>query len=116
MRKTTVAVFLAGLAFAMIGCEQLASLQNPSSRIFGGWQKIEMSFPGDEIYYFSERVITVNGIEEGTYRFEGNSQLEVTLQGNSSVYEIEFVGDSKMVWYLKTDKGRDRVSEWVRAQ
>jgi hypothetical protein len=116
MRRCTSLVFLFFLVSATIGCEQLASLQNSSSRISGPWQKMEMSFPGDDIYDFSDRIITVNGIEEGTYRFEGRSQLEVTLRGSSSVYEVEFVNDSKMIWYRKTSKGRDRVSEWVKAE
>ena len=116
MKHKRMVVVLAVLAAVTVGCERLAALQNPNTRISGGWQKIEMSFPGADIYDFSERVISINGIEEGTYRFQGNSRLEVVLHGRSSVYEIEFVSDSKMIWYRKTSKGRDRVFEWVKAE
>ncbi|RLE25229.1 MAG: hypothetical protein DRJ65_08275 [Acidobacteria bacterium] len=116
MKTKRVVLVVVALAVITVGCEQLASLQNSNVRISGEWQKIEMSFPGDDVYDFSERVIRLNGFEEGTYRFESNSELEVTLRGQSSVYEIEFVGDSKMIWYRRTPKGRDRISEWVRAE
>ena len=116
MRTKRVVFILVAMAVITIGCEQLASLQNSNVRISGEWQKIEMSFPGDDVYDFSERVISVNGYEEGTYRFESNSELEVILHGRSSVYEVEFVEDSKMIWYRRTPKGRDRVSDWVRAE
>ncbi len=115
MKVMRVVFVVVGLAVT-VGCEQLASLQNSNVRISGGWKKIEMSFPGDDVYDFSERVIRVNGFEEGTYHFESNSELKVLLQGRSGVYEVEFVGDSKMIWYRKTPKGRDRVFEWVRAE
>jgi hypothetical protein len=107
---------LVALAVTTVGCEQLANLQNSNVRISGGWQKIEMSFPGDDVYDFSERVIRINGLEEGTYRFESNSELEVILHGRQTVYEVEFIDDSKMIWYRRTPKGRDRVSEWVKAE
>ena len=116
MKTKRMVFILVALAVITVGCEQLANLQNSNVRISGGWQKIEMSFPGDDIYDFSERVIRINGFEEGTYRFESNSELEVILHGRVSVYEVEFVGDSKMTWYRRTPKGRDRVSEWVRAE
>ncbi len=116
MKHTRMMLVLVALVAVMVGCERLASLQNSNVRIAGEWQKIEMSFPGDDVYDFSDRVITVNGIEEGTYRFESNSMLEVVLDGRVSVYEVEFVDSSKMTWYRKTSKGRDRVSEWVKVK
>ncbi len=116
MKRTRMILVLVTLVVVMVGCEQLVDLQNSNVRIEGDWQKIEMSFPGDNIYDFSDRMITVNGIEEGTYRFESNSMLEVVLNGRESIYEVEFVGNSKMIWYRKTAKGRDRVSEWVKAK
>ena len=114
MKKTAVVLVAITLAVVTVSCERLAALQNSNVRIAGEWQKIEMSFPGDDIYEFAERVISVNGIEDGTYRFESNSMLEVTFRGQLSVYEVEFVDNSKMIWYRKTSKGRDRASEWVR--
>ncbi len=116
MKHKRMILVLVALVAVTVGCEQLASLQNSNVRISGEWQKIEMSFPGDDVYDFSERVISVNGFEEGTYRFESNSEVEVILHGQVSVYEVEFVGDSKMTWYRRTPKGRDRVSEWVKAE
>lgn len=114
MKQLRSAVILALLLAAMIGCEKLASLQNSKMRIAGEWQKIQMSLPGDDVYDFSERLISINGIEQGSYRFERNSVIEVTLNGDPKIYELEFVDDSKMIWYRKTSKGRDRAHEWVR--
>ena len=114
MSRMRAVLVLTSLCMALSGCERLASLENSKMRISGEWQRIEMSFPGDDVYDFSERVISINGIEEGAYRFESNSVVEVTLHGQLSVYEIEFVDDSNMVWYRKTTKGRDRASEWVK--
>ncbi len=116
MKHTRMILVLTVLAVMTVGCEQLANLQNSNMRITGEWQKIEMSFPGDSVYEFSERVITINGIEEGTYRFESNSMLEVILDDRESVYEVEFIDDKKMIWYRKTAKGRDRVSEWIKVK
>lgn len=116
MRRLRSLFVVASIIITITGCDRLASLQNPNVRIAGEWQKIQMSFPSDDVYDFSDKVITVGGIEQGTYRFESNSMLEVTLNGSRNVYEIEFVDDSNMVWYRKTSKGRDRVSEWVRAK
>lgn len=116
MKKTAAVWVVIILAVVTVGCERLAALQNSNVRIAGEWQKIQMSFPGDDVYEFSDRVISVNGIEEGTYRFESNSMLEVTLHGQLLVYEVEFVDGSKMIWYRTTSKGRDRVSEWVRTK
>lgn len=114
MKKTAVFLIVIFSVVVTVGCERLAALQNTNVRITGDWQKIEMSFPGDDVYGFSDRVISINGIEEGTYRFESNSVLEVTLRGQLVVYEVEFTGNSKMTWYRKTSKGRERASEWVR--
>ncbi len=114
MKHSRMMLVLVAMVAVTVGCERLASLQNSNVRIAGEWQKIDMSFPGDDIYDFSDRVITVNGIEDGTYRFESNTMLEVTLKGRRQLVEVEFIDDSKMIWYRKTPKGRDRVSEWVK--
>ncbi|RLE33388.1 MAG: hypothetical protein DRJ61_07370 [Acidobacteria bacterium] len=116
MKHKRMMLVLVALVAVTVGCERLKALQNSNMRIAGEWQKIEMSFPGDKVYDFSDRIITLDGIEEGTYRFESNSMLEVVLNGRESVYEVEFVGSSKMIWYRKTAKGRDRVYEWVKAK
>lgn len=116
MKQKSVVFVLTVLAMVTVGCERLAALQNSNVRISGQWQKIEMSFPSADVYDFSDRVIAVNGIEEGTYRFESNTVLEVMLDGHSAVYEVEFVDDTTMIWYRNTSKGRDRVSEWRRAE
>lgn len=116
MKHTRMILVLVALVVMTAGCEKLANLQNSNMRITGEWQKIEMSFPGEHVYEFSERVITIDGIEEGTYRFESNSMLEVILDDRESLYEVEFIDDKKMIWYRKTAKGRDRVYEWVKAK
>ena len=116
MKHTRMMLVLVALVVVTVGCERLKALQNSNVRIAGEWQKIEMSFPSDDIYDFSDRVITVNGIEEGTYRFESNSMLEVVLDKQVLVYEVEFVDSSKMIWYRKTSKGRDRISEWIKTK
>lgn len=116
MNKTAAVLVVIALVVVTVGCERLAALQNSNVRISGEWQKIEMSFAGDDVFDFADRVISINGIEEGTYRFESNSVLEVTLRGQLAVYEVDFIEHSKMIWYRKTSKGRERASEWVRTK
>ncbi len=113
MRRYVASVVLV-LAVVTCGCEWLGSLQNPEIRIAGEWQRIEMSFPGADVYDFDDRVIRINGLERGTYRFATPEEIEVTLDDVPKKYEIEFVGDSTMIWYRTTPKGRDRVFEWRR--
>lgn len=110
-------VWLMVAVFGVSGCDQLAKLENPDVRIAGEWHRIEMSFPGDEVYDFMDRVIAIDGVEAGTYRFESSSTAEVVLGGERQIYEIEYSeNDSKMIWYRPSSNGRIKAMEWVRAE
>jgi len=113
MKKLIILAAMAGLGF--LAYQQLATLRDTRTQIMGSWQRIEMSFPSDPIWDFSEGIIRIDGLEHGTYVFRGHTQLEVVTGGKKNLYSIEFPDDSTMVWYRKNGATRDRVAEFKRA-
>ena len=106
-----------GLLVLCSGCERLASLQDTRTQITGDWHRIEMSFPSDEVWNFTDGVISVDELEHGSYVFRGHSRIEVVFDGNPDDYRIAFPDDATMVWYRKMENGsEDRAMEFQRVK
>lgn len=108
---------LACLALLVLcsGCEKLALLQDTRTQITGDWHRIEMSLPSDEIWNFAEGVISVDGLEHGSYVFRGHSRIEVVFDGETDDFRIAFPDDGTMVWYRKLEDGAEqRAMEFKR--
>jgi len=108
MKRWTLACF--ALLVLLSGCEKLASLQDTRTQITGGWHRIEMSFPSDEIWYFSDGVIRLDNLERGSYVFRGHSRIEVVFDETPDDYRIAFPDDATMVWYRKMKNGSEQRS------
>lgn len=113
-----LALLMLILAALTSGCDrvkELAQLENNRTRISGDWHRIEMSLPGDDTYRFTQGVIYRNEIEVGSYVFETNELVEVTLDGSPSEYHLEFSGDPEtMTWSRDTPAGRQVAVTWTR--
>ena len=59
--------------------DRIALLNNNNFRMEGDWYRVEMNFKGSDVYNFSERLITRNGMVCGSYELRSNTGLEVTL-------------------------------------
>lgn len=104
-----------GLLVLLSSCDKLASLQGGRTQITGGWHRIEMSFPSDEIWYFADGVIRVDDMEHGSYVFRGYSRIEVVFDETPDAYRIAFPDDATMVWYRKMKDGsEERAAEFKR--
>jgi hypothetical protein len=90
--------------------DRLAGLSNNNLRIQGDWYLMEMDFKGVVPYTFSEKFITRDGIEWGSYELRTNTRLEVTVGTEMTEYELSFPDDQNMVWSVEVD------GKWVRAE
>jgi hypothetical protein len=105
------------LAAVTVGCDRiqdLTRLENNRTRITGNWHRVVMSLPGDDDYAFSNEVIYRNEVECGSYIFETNTLLEVTLDGTTTQYHVEFTDDETMTWSRDTPAGRQVAVTWKR--
>ena len=81
---------------------KIALLANNNVRIQGGWYRIEVEFKGADRYIFSERIITLNNDEWGSYELRKNTELEVMVRGQLSTYHLEFPDEDNMVWSVES--------------
>jgi hypothetical protein len=110
-------LLLALVVVAKLAWEQrdrIASLTNNNFRIQGDWYQVELNSKGEDLYNFSNRLITRNGIEWGSYELRKNTRLEVTAADQFSVYHLDFPDDDTMVWSLEVDGRLATVLTWRR--
>jgi len=116
MKKTIVPGLFVVTLMSLVACKALADFGNNRTEIMGEWQKIEMSFPGQEVYEFSGGLIRVDGVERGSYTFRGHTKIEVTFDELRSYYKVDFPDDKTMIWFKTGDDGeKERVAEFRRA-
>lgn len=110
-------LLLALVVVAKLAWEQrdrIAVLSNNNFRIQGDWYRVEMGYQGEDLYNFSNRIITRNGIEWGSYELRKNTRLEVSAADRFSVYHLEFPDDETMVWSAEVDGRLAPVLTWSR--
>jgi len=117
MRRTIVLGIIVVTVLSLSACKALADFGNNRTEIVGRWQKIEMSFPGQEVFEFSDGLILVDGVERGSYTFRGHTKIEVTMDEFRSLYRVDFPDDGTMIWYKTGEDGeKERVAKFQRAK
>jgi hypothetical protein len=94
--------------------DRIAVLSNNSFLIQGDWHPVEMGFKGDDLYEISERIITKNGLEWGSYELRTNTRLEVMTRGTVATYRLEFPDEDTMVWWREVDGKEVPAYRWKR--
>ena len=77
---------------------RIASLQNSNLLVQGTWYEYTMNRKGFEPYHFSERFITKDGIEWGSYKLRSNEEIEVMVGRELTTYHLSFPDEDNMVW------------------
>jgi hypothetical protein len=113
LRRLIILAALAGLGYFLWGERaKIAGLSNNHLRIQGTWYRVELDRKGVTPYYFSERIITVNDSEWGSYELLKNSEIEVTVGNEFTVYQLSFPDDENMVWSMEIDGKMTPVMRW----
>lgn len=113
LKRLIILAALAGFGYYLWGQRaQLAGLSNNNLKIQGTWYQVEMDRKGLTPYYFSERIITANDTEWGSYELRRNTELEVMVGDELTVYHLSFPDEENMVWSLEIDGKMTPVMRW----
>ena len=84
---------------------RIAAITNPHLRVQGTWYLVDMDVDrkGLTPYYFSERIITVNDSEWGSYELRKSDEIEVMTGDDLATYRLEFPDESDMIWLADDD-------------
>ena len=110
VRLATAWVMLVGIA----GCDQLNLFENNRTLFQGDWHLVEMSVRNEESYLFDKGVIYSDDLEIGSYVFESNDRVEVSLDGSTTMYTLVFPNKDTMEWYVTRETGLRKAKEWRR--
>jgi len=115
LNRLVIIAILVGGGYLLWGeRHRIASIQNNSLRIQGDWYKYEMNRKGFEAYHFSERFITADGVEWGSYRIRSNEEIEVTVGSQLTHYHLSIPDEDNMVWSLEVKGELKPVQRWRR--
>jgi hypothetical protein len=118
VRRIIVLAAVAALAFIIYSNRQqiarLAGLESNETRISGDWYEVRGGFKEDDLYTFSEELISRNGEPVGQYHFRSYSELEVTLDDRTELYTVDFPTDDDMRWYQEVKGERVLRLHWGR--
>jgi uncharacterized protein YxeA len=104
LKQLVTLLVLAGAAYYVWNQrDRIAGLTNNNLKIQGTWYQVEMNRKGLTPYQFSERIITANDSEWGSYRLYKNTELEVTVGDEVTLYELSFPDEENMVWSVEVD-------------
>ena len=114
--KRLVFVLVLALVVAVLWDQRgkIALLSNHSLKILGDWYQLELERKGVTQYTFSERIITRNGTEWGSYKLRSNTKLEVMVADRMTEYELSFPDDENMVWSVMIDDKLVPSIKWRR--
>ena len=114
--KRLIWLLVLGIAATLLWDQRgrIASLSNNNFRIEGDWHLVEMNFKSDDVYNFSDLIITKNGTEWGSYELRTNTRLEVLTGDQLGVYELSFPDDDNMVWSVEVDGRLVPSKRWRR--
>ena len=102
--KRLIILLLLGIGITLVWDQRdkIALLANNNLRIQGDWYRMDGELKGSDRYRFSERIITLNGDEWGSYELRKNTELEIMSRGELRVYHLEFPDDDNMVWSIRS--------------
>ncbi len=104
LKQLVVLLVLAGGAYFVWNQRyRVAELANNNFKIQGTWYQVEYDRKGLTAYHFDERFITVNGTEWGSYSLYRNTELEVMVGDELTLYHLSFPDDENMLWSVEED-------------
>jgi len=104
LRRLVILLALTGAAYYLWNQrDRIAGLANNNLKIQGTWYQVEMDRKGLTPYEFSERIITANGTEWGSYMIYKNTELEVMVGNELTLYHLSFPDDGSMVWSIESE-------------
>lgn len=113
LKRIVLLAALAALAYYLWGQRaQIAKLSNNNLKIQGTWYQVEMNRKGLTPYHFSERIITANDTEWGSYELRKNTELEVMAGNDLTLYHLSFPDDETMVWSMVVDGKMTPIMRW----
>ena len=113
LKKLVLLLVLAGAAYLLWGQRyRIAELSNNNFKIQGTWYQVEMNRKGLTPYHFSEVIITSQGTEWGSYKLYRNTDLEVTVANEATLYHLSFPDDENMIWSVEVDGKLTPVLRW----
>lgn len=113
--RLVIIALLVGAGYLLWGQrDRIASIQNNNLRIQGTWYKYEMNRKGFEAYHFSERIITIDGSEYGSYKLRSNEVIEVMIGSELNTYHLSIPNEDNMVWSIEVKRELKAVQRWQR--
>lgn len=113
LKRLVLLLIIAGAAYMLWGQRhKIASLQNNKLRIQGTWYQVELEWKGLTPYHFSERIITANDSEWGSYEMPKNTVIEVMTADKLEVYQLSFSDDGDMIWSMEVDGKMTEIIRW----
>jgi hypothetical protein len=94
--------------------DRIGALANNNLRIQGTWYQVDMDVDrkGMTPYHFSERFITRDDSEWGSYELPKNNVIEVMVANQLTVYELSFPDESNMIWSAEVEGRMTPVMHW----
>ena len=118
VRRIIVLAAVAALGFIIYSnryqITRLAGLESNATRISGDWYEVRGGFKEDDVYTFSDELISRNGETVGQYDFRSYSELEVTLDDRTELYTVDFPTEDEMKWYQEVKGERVLRLHWSR--
>ena len=115
LNRLVIIGVLVGAGYLLWGQrDRIAGIQNNKLRIQGTWYKYEMNRKGFDAYHFSERIITFDGTEWGSYELRSNEEIEVMIRSELNTYHLSIPDEDNMVWSVEAQGGLTVVQRWQR--
>ena len=113
LKRIVVLLIVAGAAYLIWGQRyRIEGLSNNNLKIQGTWYQVEMNRKGVTAFHFSERIITKEGTEWGSYEMRKNDEIDVMVGNTLTTYELSFPDDENMVWSAEIDGRVTPVVRW----
>ena len=115
LKRLVLLLVLAGVAYMIWGQRyRIAELSNNNFRIQGAWYLVDMDVnrKGLTPYHFSERIITMNDTEWGSFKLIKNTVIEVMVGNELTVYQLSFPDESNMIWSMEIDGKLTPAMSW----
>ena len=115
LKKLLLLLAVAGVAYFIWGQRyRIAELSNNNFKIQGTWYQVDMDVnrKGPTPYHFEEIFITANDTEWGSYKLYRNTELEVMVGNELTVYHLSFPDESNMIWSMEIDGKLTPVMSW----
>jgi hypothetical protein len=76
----------------------LAGLESNRIRIEGDWSQTRSNVKEADVYTFYDQMIERNGETCGQYHFKSNDVVDISIDGQTSTYILDFPDADTMTW------------------